>query len=532
MHLKANKFKKEHLILTYCLLLGIIFVAGNIRLLDFWLDEAAVYIAIKHSFWDLGGVTMQYAQQFLHNFAVKVWTLIFGDSPASIRGFSAFCYLLLIPSIYQAGSYFFRNKKVGLLAAFLLTSNYFAIWYALEAKAYTLAALFGLGSFYFFLRSAREAGKKNYFFYFIFSALGFYAHPWLILIFGSQVISLLVFQAQFKKIPRLIFVQFLIFLTVVPFIILTLSQGKLGINSYAGTVGWEVLWQSFTYLSFGASWAYLIFTLVALFFVLKEKLFFGAIIERLFFDNSSKSTYINRKTLTVEQREEINMNLMLGFYLLFPMVVSAAVSHFTPAYVLGRYEMTVLPAFLLILANLWCKIAEKIWLFVIIVSLLYCAFSSIISYQENIVSYKSTDRTVVNAMHAEAKTGDYIVATDLSWATIYYYFSLTDTSDKKLNLTAYPRQIADQVVWTNLAEMNKPENRAGYEKEADSLVDRIKNDPRASQIFLFYKTDRPVNELLKARLDASFKLIKNYYPETPREPTWYDYVIIYSKLDL
>ena len=520
--------KKEHLILASLMLLGIIFVAGNIRLLDFWLDEAAVYIAIKHSFWELGGITAQYAQQFLHNFLLKIWTLFFGSGVVALRGFSTACYLLLILTIYKVGNYLFRNKKIGLLAAFLLTTNYFAIWYAMEVKAYALAALVGLWSFYFFLKSAREGGKKNYLGYFVFSALGFYAHPWVIIIFGSQIVSLLVFRRYAQKIARLMFVQLLIFLSAIPFFILTFNQGKLGVNSYAGTVGWEVILQSFGYLTYGASLAYAIFSVVALFLVIKKRVFLDAILERLFLGNRAKNGYIRKEPLTAQQKEELAMNGMLFFYLFFPLVLATAVSHFTPAYVLGRYEMTVLPAFLLIMANLWFKIREKSWLVVIGLALLYAAFSCIINYRGDIEAYKSTNKTVVRDIYAKAKSGDYIITTDLSWATVYYYSGFL-SNNQRINLVAYPKQIERQVVWMNLPEMNKSENREKYISEADALVERIKNDPKAEQIFVFYKTDRPINEILKNKLDENFKLISNYYPEIPREPDWYDYVLIYKK---
>jgi len=222
------------------------------------------------------------------------------------------------------------------------------------------------------------------------------------------------------------------------------------------------------------------------------------------------------------------MNAMLLLYLFVPMFLAAAVSHFTPAYVLGRYEITVLPAFLLILANLWLKIKEKFWLFAIGIVLLCFAFSNIISYRENIESYRSTEKTVMSHIYSEAKSGDYIVTTDLSWATTYYYSSLMK-SDKKINLAAYPSQIASQVVWMNREEMDKSENREKYEKEADLIVEKIKNDPNASQIFVMYGSSRPINQMLKNKFDQNFELAEEYYPEAPREPAWYDYVIIYKK---
>jgi len=528
MNLSLNKLKKEHLFLAFLIFLGIIFVSQNIALLDFWLDEAAVYIAIKHSFLELGGITVQYAQQFLHNFALKTWAMFFGSGVVALRGFSTSCYLLLILTMYKVGAYLFRNKKVGLLAAFLMTTSYFAIWYAMEVKAYALAALMGLWAFYFFLKSAREGGGKNYWFYFVFSALGFYAHPWLGLIFGSQIISLLVFRKHFQKLSQLLLVQFLISLTAIPFLLLTISQGRLGVNSYAGTVGFGVVWQSFGYLTYGASWVYAIFTAIALVFVIAKRPLARALFNKLFLGNLAKKETVEKMPLTDKQKEELAMNGILLLYLCLPLFLAAAVSHFTPAYVVGRYEMTVLPAFLLIMANLWLKIKNKIWLLAIGLILLYSAVNCMLNYRGDIETYRSTSKTVVRDIYAQAKNDDYIITTDLSWATVYYYSSLL-ASDKKIKLLAYPKQIEQQVVWQNSGEMNRPENREKYISEADALVSEIKNNQEAKQIFVFYKTDRPINEILKNKLDQNFKSINDYYPAVPREPDWYDYIIIYGK---
>lgn len=515
---------KEYLFLALFFFLGLVFISETIGLLDFWLDEAAVYIAIQNSFGELGSITAQYAQQFLHNFAVKTWTIIFGESPLAIRGFSAFCYFLLIFVMYKAGSYFFQSKKTGLLAAFLLTTNYFAIWYAIEVKTYTLAALLGLLSFYFFIRSAHQASKKNYFLYFLFSGLGFYAHPWLLLTFGSQILSTLVFRKHFSKVFSLIFLQGLIFLTSLPFLFLTLKQGSLGVNSYAGTVGWSVILESFAYLSFGASWQYLAITLIALLFLLSR----NEKIKNFFIEKKAFIPTPAEKPWPSYSQKEKQINIALLFYLFVPLILSAGVSHFTPAYVVGRYEMTVLPAFLLLLANLWFKIKENLWLFLIAGLLLYTSFNSLVAYRKNIDSFKSTDKTVIESLYLKAKKGDYLITTDLSWATAYYFLQ-TSQQEEKFHLVAYPEQISQQAVWNNQTEMNRPENRERYQKEAGLLLEKIKNDPSAKQIFVLYRAGFPVNELLKEQLDQNFELIEEDYLETPREPSWYDHVLIYKK---
>jgi hypothetical protein len=527
---KRIRFQKEHLMLSFCLFLGLIFTFENIGLLDFWLDEAGVYIAVKKPFWEIGKATIAYSQQLSHNYGVKAWSLIFGYGPTAMRGFSVFCFLALIWMMYKAGTYFFQKKEVGLLAAFITATNYFAIWYAIQVKAYALAALVGLLSFYFFVKSVREPGWKSYLPYFVFSALGFYAHPWLILIFGSQIISILIFRKHYKKVFQILTIQFLIFLASIPFIIISLEQGRLGVNTYIEKVYWWRIFESFSFLSYGSSWAYLGITLATLFFLAGKSPFIKRMSDKIVLGYVPENESYEKKEGPLDgfQKEERRMNIMIIFYLMVPMAAALAVSQFKPAYMVGRYEMTVLPALILILANLWLKIKEKIWLYLVVILLLFFALKNVIAFRENNGSYRSTDRTVVEDIYTEGKNGDYIVSTQLSWATAYYYSNRL-ASEKKINLVPYPRKMPDQAVWINWEEVNNPDNWGKFSGEADAIVEKIKNDPNASQIFVLYKSGSPVNEILKEKLDQNFDFIKEDYPELPREASWFDYVIIYQK---
>ena len=285
--------------MSICLFLGFIFTVENISLLDFWLDEAGVSIALRKPFGELGHATLAYAQQLTHNYALKFWSLAFGNNPMALRGFSVFCFLVLIWMMYQAGTYFFRSKEVGLLAAFLTATNYFAIWYAIEVKAYTLAALVGLLSFYFFVKSVREPGWKSYLPYFIFSALGFYVHPWLMLIFGSQILSVLIFRKYFRKVLQILLVQFLIFLTSIPFILISLNQGKLGVNSYIEKVYWWRIFESFSFLSYGSSWVYLGITVVVLVYLAANSAYFR---KKYFSANEAFASETEKTLISDEKR--------------------------------------------------------------------------------------------------------------------------------------------------------------------------------------------------------------------------------------
>jgi hypothetical protein len=312
----------------------------------------------------------------------------------------------------------------------------------------------------------------------------------------------------------MILVQFLIFLTSIPFILISLEQGRLGVNTYIEKVYWWRILESFSYLSFGSSWAYLGITLVVLIYLAAISKYFGG--------NEAA------KTANESQKEDWKMNAVVIFYLLVPMLGALAISQFKPAYVVGRYEMTVLPAFLLLLANLWSKIKDKIWISLIAVLLLFFAFKNVMAFRSDNGSYQSTDKTVIEEIHLEAQSGDYMVTTGLSWATAEY-FSSTVASDKKINILSYPKNIPGQVVWLNWNEVNDPNSVGRYSQEADSIIEQMKNDPSASQIFVLYKVDSKINQALKDKLDQNFDFVREYDPQPPREASWFDYVLIYRK---
>lgn len=523
-NLSKIKLRKEHWVLAACLFLGFIFTFENIGLLDFWLDEAGVSIALKRPFWLLGQATFAYAQQLSHNYALKFWSLIFGDSPTALRGFSVFCFLVLIWMMYKAGTYFFRSREVGLLAAFLTTTNYFAIWYALEVKAYTLAALVGLLSFYFFVKSWRDPSWKHYVPYFIFTTIGFYSHPWLVLIFGSQILSVLVFRKHLKNFFQIIIVQFLIFLTAIPLIVISLQQERLGVNTYIEKVYWWRIFESFSYLSYGSSWVYLGITLVVLIYLAANSAYF----KNKYFAQDEFRVRETVKSPRFSLKEERIMNAIVLFYLLVPMIGALVISQFKPAYVVGRYEMTVLPAFLLILANLWLKIKDKAWLYLVVTLLIVFAFKSVMDFRKNNENYRSTDKTVIAEIYSEAHSGDYLVTTELSWATAYY-FSTNMKSEKNITILSYPKNVPNQVVWLNWNEIKSPDNLRKFSEEAEKIVEKIMSDPAAQKVFVLFREDSAINGALKNKLDQNFNFIRLYEPDQPRESSWFDYVLVYQK---
>ena len=175
---------------------------------------------------------------------------------------------------------------------------------------------------------------------------------------------------------------------------------------------------------------------------------------------------------------------------MIPMIVALVVSQFKPAYIVGRYEVTVLPAFILLLAGLWLKIKDKIWISLIVILLLFFTFQYTIIFRDNGEAARSSDKTVIEDIYGQAQEGDYVVTTDLNWTTAYYYLNQID-GGRKINLIAFPHQAAEQVVWLNWDEVNNPENMGKYAEEADSLISKIGKIQRLTKFLCYTKKTEP-----------------------------------------
>lgn len=139
----------ERLWVPFLLLLtGGVLVAGVLRpnTSSFWADEAYTVLAVRAESWDdLLLVNLRNEETPPLYFAVaRLWAGLWGDSrEASLRLLSALCFSACIPLTALVGAHIW-SRAVGLGGALLLATNPFALYYAQEARAYTLATLLGL----------------------------------------------------------------------------------------------------------------------------------------------------------------------------------------------------------------------------------------------------------------------------------------------------------------------------------------------------------------------------------------------------
>ena len=119
----------------------------------------------------------------LHFLLLRYWTGAFGNSEVSARLPSAILGAASIFAIYKLGQLIF-NRRVGLIAALLLSLSWFQVYYSQEARAYSLMVLMSILSLYYFVSLLKERNTKNSALYLVFSAFLLYSH-----LFGAFIVA-------------------------------------------------------------------------------------------------------------------------------------------------------------------------------------------------------------------------------------------------------------------------------------------------------------------------------------------------------
>ena len=152
----------ERLLLFALILLSLGLSLWRIEVKGLWWDESlSLYRAQKSVPYILSGridfIGMSTVDQHppLYFLVLRMLTLVCGDSDFALRIPSALFTTLMIPLLYVLGRRL-RNPQAGLWAAFLGSISPFYLWYAQEARMYTMVASLGLASIYCLWRATEE----------------------------------------------------------------------------------------------------------------------------------------------------------------------------------------------------------------------------------------------------------------------------------------------------------------------------------------------------------------------------------------
>jgi 4-amino-4-deoxy-L-arabinose transferase-like glycosyltransferase len=119
-----------------------------------WYDETVSLLLAKKDLAALIAHTAGDIHPPLYYSLLHFWLLLAGDSEFSAAFFSLFFGVFLIALVYRLARELL-GPTVGLIAAFLVTTSPYNLWYSQEVRMYTLGASLGILSVYFLVKFQR-----------------------------------------------------------------------------------------------------------------------------------------------------------------------------------------------------------------------------------------------------------------------------------------------------------------------------------------------------------------------------------------
>ncbi|HUV42511.1 MAG TPA: glycosyltransferase [Patescibacteria group bacterium] len=191
-------------LMTHKKLLAIFGLALVLRLINLnqslWLDEAVRAIMARGSFFnifqELGG---DFHPPFYHLF-IWVWVHLLGDREIILRLPSVLFGVATVFGVYLIGQEIFakKNSYLAEIAALLMATAPFHLYYSQEARNYALATLLATFSIYFFLRINREAKKPLIFGYLATTVLLLYTNYFGLFVLLAQAL-VIAWQRQWRR---------------------------------------------------------------------------------------------------------------------------------------------------------------------------------------------------------------------------------------------------------------------------------------------------------------------------------------------
>ncbi len=113
---------------------------------SFWLDELVTASLLDRGLGDvLGEIPRTEATPYLYYVVAWLWSSVFGLGEVGLRSLSALAGTATIPVAYVAGGVLV-SRRAGIVAAALVATSPFLVWYSQEARSYALFALLGATS--------------------------------------------------------------------------------------------------------------------------------------------------------------------------------------------------------------------------------------------------------------------------------------------------------------------------------------------------------------------------------------------------
>lgn len=404
---------------TLTLLIAILLLAFGLRVYrleaqSVWWDEGLAAWAARQ---DLVSSALWCASDVhppLYFWLLHFWRLGSGDSEFGLRFLSVGCGVLAVAALYRLG-FSLADRPTGILAALLLTTSRFALWWSQEMRMYILAALLATLSLWGLVGIWRRGRARDWALYVVSTVAALYTLylSASILVIENLFVLLVLRRQQDRRcfLRRWIAAQVVVLLTFLPWLILAVQR----MRTWSSTQPFEFgafLRLYWTVLSVGIPVdveKYLLQTgPVALVFVLG----LGAVLW----------------TARRETSARLGLLLLLLCLTLPPLVVylvSLPRTLFYAPQITPRYLLIFAPAFYLVLAWGLRSLGRRHWIIALIPVLVvgwvfHFGLENYFSGRYLLDDYKSLAAT----LRAYYRPGDAVVLyTDVDWPVFTYHWA-------------------------------------------------------------------------------------------------------------
>lgn len=192
---------------------------------SFWRDEAFTYLLAKHNIIDLLRITAKDFNPPLYYVIIHYWMNLFGSSEIALRLFSFIMYLGVLYVCYLFLVNIFKIPvKRSYIYLSLIAISPVLLYYAFEARMYTMLAFLATLSFYAFW-------KNNYKVYFVAVILGLYTHYFMLFAIMAQIGYYI--SIHYKKLNQKIVMRYLLpILLFIPWILFVLNSKSVTNSSF------------------------------------------------------------------------------------------------------------------------------------------------------------------------------------------------------------------------------------------------------------------------------------------------------------
>lgn len=184
-------FLKTNLALGIIIIIGAALRLYNLTAVSLWHDEAFSALLIRYPFSEMMQRIALDVHPPFYYLILRLWDFVFGDTLFSLRLFSAFWGILVIPFAYLFVKAAFKNERLALISAALIAINPFQIQYATEARMYTLGTFLIVFSSWLLAKALGSKRYKWWLFYGIAASAAIYTHYYLIFSVAAQLIFIL-----------------------------------------------------------------------------------------------------------------------------------------------------------------------------------------------------------------------------------------------------------------------------------------------------------------------------------------------------